>query len=189
MHMTVKEVLELSCMFLGKEELLESGYFKGEEIEESLKSEFEMLQKCLNLIVAEIATDYLPIYATKTAKTNGGELILDDIDENIFQIVKIQNEQGYNVKFKVLGEVLKVKSSVCTITYTKYASKADLNGNVETFSGKLSARVLAYGVAMEFSFISSLYDDASIWENRYKNSLFLLKEKKNNIIMPSRRWI
>ena len=188
--MTTKQVLETAATFLGKEELLLCPYFTGEdsEITEEDKKELDLLLRCLNLIISEIATDYLSIYKQKDLIFENDEYNLQDVDTNIFQIVKLENTNGENVKFRIFGDKLKAKVKNATITYTSFAEKCTLDGNVETFGGKMPCRVLAYGTAMEYSFISSLHDDADIWESRYKNALLILSQKKHNVVMPKRRW-
>ena len=188
--MTTKQVLYLTATFLGKEDLLNCPYFTGEEGEISAEDqkELDILNRCLNLIVSEISTDYLPIYKQKNVSFVNKELKLNSVDENIYQIVKIQNEYGSCVRFKIYDDTVKADVKKAIITYTSFADKCELGGDVENFSGKIADRVLAYGTAMEYSFISSLYDDATIWESRYKNALLIVSQKKHNVVMPKRGW-
>ena len=190
--MTTKQVLSLACMFLGKEELLESEYFTKDTdyvLSESEEKELDYLKRCLYLITNEISTDYLPIYSEKQVEFVFGELDLEDIDSNIYEIVKITDKNGKNINFKIYDSTIYANTKFATIKYTKFAKQVDLDGECEDFSGKIPDRVLAYGVAMEYSFVSSLFDDATIWENRYKNALLILSHKKNNLVMPKRRWV
>ena len=190
--MTTKQVLSLACMFLGKEELLECEYFTKTtdyNLTESEEKELDYLKRCLYLITNEISTDYLPIYAEKAVDFLNGELALGSIDSNIYEIVKITDKNGKNIRFKIYDNIIYANVDKAIIKYTKFAKEVDLNGDCEDFSGKIPDRVLAYGVAMEYSFVCSLFDDATIWENRYKNALLVLANKKQNIIMPKRRWV
>ena len=189
--MKTKQVLELTAVFLGKEDLLNCAYFTGtqDEISPENQKELDLLLRCLNLITSEISTDYLPIYKTKTIDFVDNICHLEDVDENIYQIVKLQDEFGSEIRFKIIGNDLKANATTCQITYTSFAQKTTLDGNVETFSIQIPERVLAYGTAMEYSFISSLYDDASVWESRYKNGLLSISQKKHNLVMPKRRWL
>ena len=66
-----------------------------------------------------------------------------------------------------------------TITFTSLA---------ENFGGKISARVIAYGVASEYCFLEMLYDDATLWESRYKNALLVASRKKGEIQLKKRGW-
>lgn len=189
--MKTKQVLNLVCTFLGKEDLLTCPYFSGsgENLTSDEQKELDILLRCLNLITSEISTEYLPIYKTKDITMTNGEYNLKDIDENIFQIIKLEDEYSGKIKFRIFGDKLKANATTCKITYTSFAPKSTLDGDVETFSCVMPDRVLAYGTAMEYCFISSLYDDATLWESRYKNSLLCLSQKKHNVVMPKRRWL
>ena len=60
---------------------------------------------------------------------------------------------------------------------------------IECFSNKITEKVFAFGVAMEYCFIQGLYDDAQIWEKRFKDALLVRASKKSNMKLPVRRWI
>ena len=189
--MTTKQVLEQVAVFLGKEDLLACPYFTNseEEINDADAKELDMLLRCLNLIVGEIATDYLPIYKSKEVVFINNQLRLTDIDENIYQLAKIEDEFACPVRFKIYDNMIHANVKNAKVFYTSFATKCTLEGEVENFNNLMSPRVLAYGTAMEYSFISSLFDDASIWESRYKNALLVLSNKKYNKVMPKRRWL
>ena len=125
----------------------------------------------------------------KEVKFVDGKFNLSDLDTNIYQIVKVCDEYNTAVKFEVIDGKIVANIVNASIKYTKFADEVELNGNVETFNKIMPARILAYETAMEYSFVNSLFDDASIWESRYKNSLLVLSQKKHNLIMPKRRWL
>ena len=63
-----------------------------------------------------------------------------------------------------------------------------LEDEIEFFNG-LSARIYAYGVASEFLLVSGVSSDAEIWEERFKESLFMLSRKHGEHLLPKRRWL
>lgn len=188
--MKTKQVLENVAIFLGKEDLLECSYFTNsqDEISQDNQKDLDLMLKCLNFIVDEIATDYLPITKQKEVVFKENEFDIENLDDNIYKIIKIENKYGEKVKFNIINGKIIANLDEAKITYSSYAQKCELNGNVENFNGLLSARVLAYGTAMEYSFVNSLYDDATVWESRYKNALLVISQKKHNLVMPKRRW-
>ncbi|MBO5884350.1 MAG: hypothetical protein J6Q51_00975 [Clostridia bacterium] len=189
--MTTKQVLENVAVFLGKEELLDCAYFTNtnEEIPEDIQKDLNLMLRCLNFIVNEIATDYLPVLKQKSVMFVDNCLDIKEVDTNIYKIIKIENKNGEVVKFNYTNGCIKSKVTEAIITYSSFPEKADLNGEVENFNNMMTDRVLAYGTAMEYSFVNSLYDDATVWESRYKNALLVLSQKKHNLIMPKRRWL
>ena len=71
------------------------------------------------------------------------------------------------------------------IIYKTFPTELTLS---QSFSSTIPERVYAYGVAREYYFNQTLFDDAEIWEERFKNSLQILTRKKSEIKMPKRRW-
>ena len=59
----------------------------------------------------------------------------------------------------------------------------------DEFTSTIPERVYAYGVVKEFYFIQALYEDAKIWDERFKNSIETFLRKKGNTFLPRRRWI
>jgi len=186
----VKEILKNVCVYLGKEELLESSFFEedGEELTPLHKKDLEKMLKCLNYITSEIASDYLPILKEKEITLKNGEINVFDIDENIHEIISIKSKFGKNLRYKYLENKIICLATNVVITYKIHPSEATLEGDAESFGGRLSSRVIAYGVASEYCYEEMLYDDASIWENRYKNALFVSQRKKGEIKLKKRGW-
>ena len=189
--MSTKQILKLVATFLGKEELLECSYFTESEdtLTDEQTKELDILLRCLNLVVSEISTEYLPIYHEKEVTFSDGKLLLSEIDKDLFQICSLKDQFGNNVKFRIFDSHIKANVTNATVVYTVFASACTLEGNVDEFCVKIPDRVFAYGTAMEYSFISSLFDDAQIWGSRYKNSLLSISSKKHNVVMPKRRWL
>ncbi len=189
--MSTKQVLELTATFLGKEELLNCSYFTGtsDDMTDEQEKELDMLLRCLNLVVSDISTEYLPIYREKDITFTDGIMMLSDIDTDLFQIVSLKDHYGNNIRFRIFDSHISANANYAHITYTVFAKNCTLSGDIDEFSVKIPDRVLAYGTAMEYCFISSLFDDAQIWESRYKSSLLTLSSKKHSVVMPKRRWM
>ena len=60
--MTIKSILKTACIFLQKDELLSVQSLDGTETEtDEQTKELSHLLRCLNLVLSEIATDYIPL--------------------------------------------------------------------------------------------------------------------------------
>lgn len=98
---------------------------------------------------------------------------------------------GNRIGFRLFPDhiLLNANYEKVKIRYTYEPDVLTKTSVISNYGGKLPKRVLAYGVAMEFSFISSLSDEAYIWEARYKDSLKNIVRKKHEVKLPVRRWI
>ncbi len=188
--MTAKQVINLAATFLGLDDFLECSYFtdSDDDMSENHISILKQMTRCLNLVVEEVATEYLPIYAFKKISLQDGKYAVLDVDSNISSITKITNASGKVVLFKILEGNIVCDCNDVMVWYKKTPAKTTENGNVETFSNLMPERVLAYGVAMEYSFLTNSYDDATIWETRFKQSLLNIARKKKEIKLKERKW-
>ena len=186
--MKVKDILELAIIFLDKEELLDFSPFGETAVVPELEGkEIGYLKRCFNLVYNEVATGYLPILTTEEVKFENNILSYDSLSKSLFEIKKLEND-GKNIKYSLLDTGIYAKTDRAIITYSYVPTEMDFSDDVFLFGGKLPARVLAYGVAMEYSLILGLHDDAELWESRYKNGLKLACSKKSEIRLPSRGW-
>ena len=188
--MKAKEILKNVCVYLGKEELLASSLFEenGNEPTEREMADINKMLKCLNFITSEIASDYLPIIKEKEVEITNHKINVFDIDEKIQEIVSFKSVYGRNLKYRLIDGHVVSLTNKAVVKYKVYPDEILLDGNAETFGGRLSARIIAYGVASEYCFLEMLYDDASIWENRYKNALLMNSRKKSEITLKKRGW-
>lgn len=191
--MEVKEILKLACIFLSKEDLLEDEYFLEEVDETYVEDEFrqkeiDKLLNCLNLIYDEIAKDYIPLIYEQNIEFEDGKFFYSNLEKRIFDIYSLKSQSGRNLKYKIFPMYIFSPSKSGILTYSYQPEKLTLEGKIDFFDTKIPERVFAYGVAMEYSFIVSLSDEASIWEKRFKDSLLTAMRKKSVITMPSRRW-
>lgn len=188
--MTAKEIIKNVCTYLGKEEILNSSLFEenGQSLTENEQKDVSKMVECLNYITEELATEYIPITKTKQLELTDGSIKLSDIDNNLQEIISVKTLTGKTLRYAVSTEKMICLANKVEITYKVYPETISLEGNAENFGGKLSARVIAYGVASEYCFLEMLYDDATLWESRYKNALLIAQRKKGEIKLKKRGW-
>ncbi|MGN1201365.1 MAG: hypothetical protein ACI4R8_03825 [Candidatus Caccovivens sp.] len=185
--MQVLDIIKMVCEFVGEKELrakldsIETVTFSAREQEK-----LDTLVDCFNLVNQEIASDYLP-FLTKE-EVEGGEIIpFSSLSKAVINIYKVKNRFGLNLKFKLFPDYVQVQGNPKTVVYSYLPQDASINSTVEMYNG-LSARVYAYGMASEFLLIDGMSEDAEIWEERFKESLFVLSRKRGEHQMPCRSW-
>ena len=188
--MQVKEILKLVCTLLGKEELLGSQYFdeNGSELTDAQSGDLNKMLDCLNSVTEEIAIGYLPLLKQKEVTFVNGKILVSDIDNDILGIESIKTISGKNLKYKYLKDEIVCLVGRAIITYKIHPTALSLTSDAESFGNRLSARILAYGVASEYCYIEMLYDDATIWETRFKNALLYSSEKRGELNLKQRGW-
>ena len=183
--MLVKDIIILACDFTENQDL-------GKALEEnsSLTDEqtllCDSLVKCFNLVNSEIASDYTPLLKNEDLKTKDFKVNFSDFTFVPSQIYAVKDKNGRKVRFKVFDNYLIAFASTINVTYTSLPDDMALTSE---FTTTLPERIYAYGVAREYYFLQSLFDDADIWEERFKDALQIFCRKRSEVVMPERRWL
>ena len=182
--MLVKDVIKLACNFTENDEIA-NAIKNNTTLTENQSVVVDMLMNCFNLVRNEIATEYVPIIVKETIVPSDFKIYFSSFSNRVFEIISVKDNNGRNVKYKKFDDYLMVFAGQVEIVYKTIPENLTIS---QSFSSTLPERVFAYGVAREYYFTQTLFDDADIWEERFKNSLRVLTRKKSEIKMPNRRW-
>lgn len=182
--MTVVEIILASATELGIADDVQA-YLDGES--DVGEADTENLLRCFNLVENELALDYLPLLAEETVDSDTGAVFFNELSRDAFRIVKIVDANGNNVSFKIFPDYLKAQSGTLTITYA-YAPKAKSLSDESDFKAYASVRLFAYGIATEYCLASGLFEEASVWSQKYKEAITATYRAHPNKVMKSRRW-
>lgn len=183
--MTVKDILKIVCEIVGEREILKKLSSSG-ELSSREQEKVDVMTRCFNLVNQEIASDYLPFLTRENIDTDG-ILNFSTLKKQVAHIYEIKNKFGMNLRFKLFPNFVEVTGRARSILYSFLPEELSLESEVEA-PCNLTARIYAYGVASEYLLIDGLSEDAEIWENRFKESLFMLSRKHGEHILPKRRW-
>lgn len=189
--MQVNDILKLSAIFVGEEELAQANLLcsgENEDDEETIKK-VKKLEQCLQFVHEDISRDYMPLIADEDITFENGKFEYKNLSKAICDIIKLQSTNGLAIRYKCYPTYIKADVKKAVLTFTYLPQKPVIGGEISDYSDKLSERIIAYGVAMEYLFLNSLSDEAAVWETRFLNSLENALRKKSNIIMPRRRWM
>ena len=186
--MTVKEIIKLVCEFVGERELFaklnstETVSFSAREQEK-----LDLMVKCFNLVNQEIASDYLPFLTKEEIDAENSILNFSELDKTVINVYELKNRFGMSLKYKLFSNHLQINGHAKTIVYSFLPDEKTIDDEVEMLNG-LSKRLYAYGIASEFLLIDGMSEDAEIWEDRFKQGLFVLSRKRGEHILPKRKW-
>ena len=187
--MKVKKIIAFACSFIGEKELSEKLLSEETSITftDREQEKIESLIRCFNFVNQEIASDYLPFLYTEDVEVENSVLSFSTLTKTIINVVELKGLFGKNVKYRQYPDYLQVYGKAKKITYSFLPDDLTLEDDMEFYNG-LSARIYAYGVASEYLLIDGLSEDAEIWEERFKESLFVLSRKRSESHLPKRRW-
>ncbi|MDE6059574.1 MAG: hypothetical protein K2G44_06020 [Clostridia bacterium] len=196
--MKVKEVLMLAAENLGRQDLSDALAREGEEegeeqTEEQLDGypdEIKSLVRCFNLVESEVALDYFPLKKEETFVPMGRIVPYTQFSSSPVDVLKVTDERGGGVEFEVRTAHLYLPEArgKVNITYSYAPAPKTLLDDSE-FSGKVSPRLMSFGVAAEFCLSASRFSEAAVWERRFLDALKAAKLIRRKLSMRARRWV
>lgn len=192
--MKIRDIAELAAVLLQKHDIINSGVFMQTEqnrlVDDEIQSnrELRLLLRCVNLVVKEVACDYIPLIHTQTLTASDGKIPYSQFEKTLLEIKRVKNQKGEDVRFFTLPEYMAVEDGVYEVSYAFIPRDKEFFDDLDFAGTKASDRVFAYGAAAEFCLISGMYDEALMWERRYKDALLVATRKTTEVVMPKRRW-
>jgi hypothetical protein len=182
--MTVKEVIMEAAEMVGAEkvkEYIEDSASGGER-------QAEVLLRCFNIVENELALDYLPLKCEETFQTQTGAIEYSALSKKAVRILSVKDESGNSVPFKMFPDKLKAQSGILQILYSYLPDEKKMNGESD-FKTLASKRLFAYGVAAEYCLSCGLYEEAAVWDRKYKEAIAAVYKAHPPRRIASRRWV
>lgn len=177
MKINIKETIELTAVLLQLENVLEHSIITGEidnltdEVREETEKEINLLVRCTNLVCGEVASEYFPLKATQKFVVEDGSIPFSEFEKPLLDIYSIKQNSEL-CKFKLYPSEVKTVTGDVEIEYTYIPEKMKIDDDMEFEQYKLGARTIAYGIACEYCLINSMFEEALIWNKRFKDSLY-----------------
>lgn len=200
--MKVKEVLMLAAENLGRQDLSDALARQGEEESEQqtgeqngeqfdgYPDEIKSLVRCFNLVENEVALDYFPLKKEETFVPEGRIVPYTQFSSSPVDVLKVTDERGGDAEFEIRTAYLYLPEACGKVKVTySYAPVQKTLFDDSEFSGKVSLRLMSFGVAAEFCLSASRFSEAAVWERRFLDALRAAKLIRRKLSMRARRWI
>lgn len=189
--MDVSDVIKYVATFLNLSDLLETRDLGGDlRPTDEQTIELNTLVSCCNLVINQVASEYITLKAKKIMNTSSGIIYYSDMTNRVIVDVLKVRKNNSEVEFVCRPSYLETIPGIVEVEYAYQPSTVrSTSDRIDFNKFKLNERVLAYGVAAEYCFINSNYDDAAIWDNRFKKSLTNINRSRREIKIKERLWI
>lgn len=188
--MVLKDILIDTATLLKLDNVLNLKELGGNDEDTQAKKDLDLLITCVNLIISEIASDYVPLKTIEEVLVKKSKIPYIDLQKPALNIKSIKDSFGQKRYFKVYPSYIYTDcDGVCHIEYTYLpASIKDLDQATEYQNTKVTSRIIAYGAAREYCLIMSMYEEAQSWDARFKESLLSASRQNNVLTIPKRLW-
>ncbi len=189
--MTVKNVVKLCGELLQydfERQIFEDGV-DNEYIRQSMESNknLKLLTQCVGFCEKELACDYFPLRATQSFDTN--VVKITDFNKTLHEVTKVCDLNDAEVDFVVTTTevIAKVKGGI-KVEYCYRPQEKSFDDALERGNPKMDERLFAYGAIAEFMFLTGMYDEATLWDKRYKDLIQVASFANKSFKIPQRRW-
>ena len=182
--MSVKNIIQKVLKLLGKDEIIAS-MNAGDVLVGDMAVEVDGYVECLNIVRNEIASEFIPNVKVERVKANNGRVDFSSLSSEVIEILSVKDLFGNTLTFDVFDSYLTTSNLAVEIKYNASPEELSLKSD---FSSTIPARIFVYGVIRESFFSQGLYEDAIVYEERFKNALQSLARKKSETVLPRRRW-
>lgn len=145
------------------------------------------LLRCFNLVENEIALDYLPLKAEDTMDSSSGTIAFSDLSNSPVRILSVTDEWGNALKFRLFPDYLRTQAGKVVVLYTYAPVEKTIDGESD-FTTSISERVVAFGVCAEYYTACGLYEQAAVFDVKYKDALKAAISSRKSRVIASRRW-
>ncbi len=175
-----KDIIKLTATFLGLDDVVNYLDASEPEKDESNEKIINELIVYLNYVVREVTKEYYPLSRQDKVTSNEQcQIPYSSLEKSAVSIKDVKNSLGLSVKFELYPEYISVQSAqkeyFVSYNYTP-ASVSNIDDELVLPLG-LDYFVISYGIASEYALSKLLYDEAELWQTKFRNSLERVKSR------------
>jgi hypothetical protein len=106
----------------------------------------------------------------------------------IYDIVSVKTLSGKDINYVLTTNGIVVKSGTYIVKYTYFPKDVGYDDVISNFPTKVSERIFVYGVVSEYLYVKGVFDEAQMWEERFKNEMQSLIRPQKSAKLKMSRW-
>ncbi len=144
--------------------------------------------RCLNMVVGEIASDYLEVRKVEDVEVINKIIDYDNFSERLINVKKVEQSGGRNINYRLYPDHLMVESDgVVSVEYCYLPCEVELDDEI-MLSPRITELLLINGVLGEYCMINGRYEDSMLYDKRYREMIKLAVMPTKEIRLKARRW-
>jgi len=194
MNIKFKDCVKTAAVLLQNRDVLNlpelSGHMTPDEYlnSDSGKTDLNLLVDCGNLVYSELAGEYIPLVNSENFYNETGIVEFSAFSKNVIDILSVSDLAGNKLYFCVYSNYLNAPRGEIIVTYSYLPKRVNLGDQLDFCLGKLSDRIIAYGICAEYSVVKGMLNEAAYFDKKFKDSLLNVSRPKN-VYIPPRRWL
>lgn len=183
--MELKEAIQISLTYLGDEDASVNN-------KTAQHPRLKLLVKCANLVIKEIATDYIPLVETEEVEVQDSRISYEKLLHRVLEILSVRNvADGIESNFRMNPTECVLANDNIVKARVKYSyMPVDIEIDEQCpVSPLVSAKTLALGICAEYSLIEGMYEQSVMYSDKFKEDMRTAVRKKGEIRIKPRRWL
>lgn len=185
--MLVKDVLSLSALMLGDDNL--KTYISGGEVPDAdtTENDYATLLNCYNIVADELSREYVKLTYTESFTPINGEVSYERFTFNPIIIKSVKNSNGGEVNYRINPIKIYVNEPV-VVEYVYAVPERNISDECDFSCTAVSKRIIAYGVVCEYCLVKGRFEEAVTWRDKYSNGLQAVLSYKKSRKIIARKW-
>ncbi|MCL2755926.1 MAG: hypothetical protein FWE45_02625 [Firmicutes bacterium] len=182
--MKIKQILSNVAEILGLADVVELVKSNVAINELHQNTNYRLLLRCASLVVANLATHYSEITHTQRVNTQiNGRINFSVFEHPPTNIKMVRQITGERMRFRTfIDHIIVNQPGKFDVTFT-YVPKI-ISGN-ETNPFPLPPAALEYGIMAEYAFLSGMFNEAQVWNEKFGEMIFAsVKKNGRSVTMP-----
>lgn len=147
-----------------------------------------LLVKCANIMLTEIAQEYLPLEDECEVTAKDGRFSYEDIPRRVSRIMTVKDEKGTSVSFRQRSFSCAVgKNGRLKVVY-RYLPAAVALGDDCDVHPAVSEKTLALGTCAEYCMINGMYEQSEGFAERFRQDIRTAVRPVSVITLKGRGW-
>lgn len=188
----LNDLLMIVATYLGLDDVNSYIDAVNSEEEATAPQSLNLLINLANLTIGRITRDYMPLYTEEIISSDSNcQINFSAFSKALVQIKAVSTLDGIHSTFRCFPSFIKVgyPSRQYLVKYS-YAPEEleDLEDAIEK-PYNLATETIAYGVCFEYCLVNELYQEADMWEERFKEAIMKDINGARAKVLPKRGWV
>ena len=183
--MEVIDIIRSAAWYAGA--LQQVDEYLEENEEEGMQTAQDLL-RAFNVMEKQLALEYLPLVEKEEFETEEGEIYFNEFSYPAVRIINVYNEQGEKQAFTLTAWCIQTKPGRGFVEYAYTPYEKDFYDTTDHYL-HVAQPLLVFGTLAEYYLARGEFQEAAIWDKKYKDAITQSYQMQKGKQMPSRGWL
>ncbi len=187
--MIVKDILKMTAEMAGENQTVLYFEEKGVDDLAFCEENARLLLRCYNLIVEELALEYLPLKREEEVTVKEGKIYFSNLDFIPLRIISVRLKNGRKVPYRFVNDYLEVENGDLIIEYNYRLKPALEDDEVAYCNTVIGPYALIYGILSQYLLEKGRVSESNLYQEKYLSAIRARIAEKRPLKIPGRRWM